>query len=121
MATKTAKKKKSRKRRGPSKSQAIRNYLESSPDAPAKEVKEALRAKNMVVSDALVNNVKHMMRKGKSPAKSTTTTAGRGGRAGRAANGAGSFDGMFEAKRLADQLGGIEEAKAALDNLKKLQ
>lgn len=79
-----------------SKAAKIRAILAEEPDATAKEIIEALAAKRVRVSPAQVYNVKAAKPK---------------------ANG---YDQLIQAKKLADKLGGVDEARAALDVLAKL-
>jgi chromosome condensin MukBEF complex kleisin-like MukF subunit len=77
----------------------IREYLAEQPQASAAEVVKALAAQRVRVSPAQVYNVK--------------ATAGKP----KAANG---YESVIQAKRLADAMGGIDKARAALDVLAKL-
>lgn len=109
---------------GINKSQEIRNYLARNPHAAPKEVVAALDEQGIVVSEQLVSNVRHTSRwKGKkkrtvkkiakpAPTKAVVTST-------RPA--ALSADDLLEAKRLADHVGAIEQAKEALNALERLR
>ena len=96
------------------KSAAIRNYKANNPSAKPKAIAEALSKSGEKVTAAFVSTVlSNDRRRGKK----------RGGRrGGRKAGGAamGGFDSLVQAKKLADQMGGVAKAKAALDALAKL-
>jgi hypothetical protein len=95
------------------KSASIRNYKTDHPDAKPKEIAEALSKSGEKVTPAFVSTVlSNDKRRGKKR---------RGGKrkAGRAAGKSG-FENLVQAKRLADQMGGVAKAKAALDALAKI-
>ncbi len=94
-----------------SKSQAIRNYLKTRPNAGPKEVIAALKKKNIEVAVGLVSNVKYS---NKSKTKKTTTKATKP-----ASNQAAAFDALLAVKKLTDEHGD-ENVRAALNVLKKL-
>jgi hypothetical protein len=87
------------------KSAAIREYLEANPGAMPKEVVAALKKKGLKVSAQMVSVLK-----GK---------ANGGGRRGRRVGNL-NVDSLIQAKKLVDQLGGIEKAQDALAILAKL-
>jgi len=76
----------------------IRAALAEIPDATAKEIVQTLAAQRVRVTPAQVYNV-----------KSTTAKPKVGG-----------YASLIQAKKLADALGGVEQARAALDVLAKL-
>ena len=76
----------------------IRAVLANNPDATAKEVVQKLAAQRVRVTPAQVYNV-----------KSTTAKPKVDG-----------YASLIQAKKLADALGGVEQARAALDVLAKL-
>lgn len=80
----------------------IRQVLTDNPKASAKEVVEILAAQRTRVSPAQVYNVKSMMGATKPKSK------------------AGKYEALIQAKKLADAIGGIDKARAALDALAKL-
>src|SRR5262245_36185243 len=93
-----------------SKAAKIRALLAERPDATAKEIIEALAAKKVKVTAAQVYNLK------------STSSNGRGGR-GRSTSSHGLTSGvdvLIQAKKLADAMGGVDKARAALDVLAKL-
>ena len=106
-------------RSGPSKSQAIRDCSAANPTFGPKEVAEALNKEGFPVTPEYVSTIwsldKAKARKGKkkaaaaaraaSPAKSTDSL---------------SLDALVSARKLAEQLGGIDQVQAAIDALKKL-
>jgi len=79
----------------------IRAQLSAHPNATAKEIVATLKAQRVRVSTAQVYNVKAAMSK-----------TGNGKR--------GKYEDLIQAKKLADALGGIDKARAALDVLAKL-
>lgn len=107
-----AKKKKSAGNR----SQAIRDYLAEHPQATAGEIVPALARQGIEVSAGLVSNVKHAVTHGTKP-----LVPGRAD--GRRRRGVSqlSAENLFEAKRLVDELGGIDAARQALEALEKLR
>ena len=111
---KTAKKKAARnadgRTDGVNKSQIIRDYVAKNPGAKPKEILAAVESQGVKVSQALVNNVLYRKSSGKA-------TRGKRGRPKKGTQ----FDALLQAKELADKMGGIEEAKKALDVLSKLQ
>lgn len=86
------------------KASKIREFLAERPDASAKEVVAALAAQRVRVSPAQVYNIK--------------STGAKPGRPGRPQ--ASGYDSLVQAKKLADAMGGIDEARRALDVLAKL-
>jgi len=83
----------------------IRQVLSDNPSASAKEVVELLAAQRTRVSAAQVYNVKSMM--------GTTGTKGKSSKSSK-------YDQLIQAKKLADAMGGIDKARAALDVLSRL-
>ena len=107
------------------KAQAIRDYLEEHPEATASIVIPALAQEGITVSSALVSNTRSRLKKAgtakKSSTKKNAASAATTVASSRAAGSALSADDLFEAKKLADQLGGIDEARGALDVLERLR
>jgi len=91
-------------KRSDSKAARIRAVLAERPDAKAKEVVQALKAQKVSVTAAQVYNVKATSGNGKPAAKKATS----------------GFESLIQAKKLADAMGGVEKARAALDVLAKL-
>lgn len=100
---------------GPNKSAAIRNYKESHASAGPKEITEALAKDGIKVSAAFVSTVlSNDRRKGRKGRKKVAMRRSVGNRSG------GAFANLIQAKKLADQLGGVDKARAALDALAKI-
>jgi hypothetical protein len=97
---------------GPNKSAAIRDYKKHHRKARPKEVAEALNKEGLQVSAAFVStvlsNAKRRRRKGR------RGDARKGGRSGDA------YTTLVQAKKLSDQMGGIDKARAALDALARI-
>ena len=115
---KAAAKKKTAKKKKVNKSAAIRDFMAKKPSAGPTEVSRALTKKGIKVSPSMVSNVKATAekkkgRRGRPPGK-------KRGRKPQATDKI-SVAVLVSAKKLADQLGGIEKAKAALDAIAKLQ
>lgn len=93
------------------KSQAIRDYFKANPKAKASEVVSALAEKGIKVSTPMVYTLK------------ARNTMGKRRKQARAAGKDISLaiSGLLAAKKLVDQVGGIEQAREALDALAKLQ
>ena len=109
---------KKRSARGVNKSQAIRDHLAANPQATPNEIVAALKQQGIKVSPGLASNIKYTSgraggkkRRGRPPGRGRTI----------AANGALSVTDLIEAKRVAEQLGGIEQAKQALATLEALR
>ena len=105
-----------KKKTGVNKSQAIRDHLAKQPDDGPKAIVVALRKKKIKVTEALVSNVKYVKsgktkRRRKKKAATTQSTV----------SDKISISTLVQAKKMADQLGGIEKAKTALAALAKLQ
>ena len=95
-----------------SKSASIRNYKSDHPSAKPKEIAEALSKSGAKVTPAFVSTVlSNDKRRGKKR---------KGGRKPGRPAAAGGFESLVQAKKLADQMGGVAKAKAALDALAKL-
>ena len=94
-------------KRANSKAAKIRALLVERPDAKASEIVATLAAQKVKVTLAQVYNLKSTMGK----------AGGNGKPAARKASG---YESLIEAKRLADAMGGVEKARAALDVLAKL-
>ena len=103
-----------RKAGGPSKSEAIRNYKAAHADAGPKAIAEALTKDGTKVSAQFVSTVLSNARK--------KAGKGRRGRRGgrRAAAGSASLKQLVLAKKLAEKMGGVAEARQALNLLAKL-
>ena len=94
------------------KSQLIRDFAEQHPDAKPAAIVEGLKPHK--VGYGLVSNVLHRARHGQGK-------KGRGKRGPASRNGAGlNLEALLAAKQLAERVGGLAVAKAALDALAKL-
>lgn len=91
------------------KSQLIRDYKEKHPAAKPAEIVEGLKAHK--VNYGLVANVLH---------KAKHRTGKKHGRKASANGHAINLESLLAAKKLVEQLGGIEHAKSALSVLEKL-
>jgi soluble cytochrome b562 len=96
-----------------SKSQLIRDYRSSNPNATAREIQDALKKRGVKVATPLIYNVL------------STEKKRRKGRRSRAVNGRSngdsiSVESLLEAKKLVASVGSIDEAKRALNTLAKL-
>jgi len=100
------------------KSALIRDYLAANPDAGPKAVVAAIRKKGVNISEALVSFVKYKSsgKKKRRRRKKKAVAAAKPAVSDRV-----SISTLVQAKKLAEQMGGIEKAKAALAALAKLQ
>lgn len=121
---------KKRGRRRVNKSERIREYLDQeNPAATPSEIVEAMRGKGVKVNKSLAANVKYSSAKRGSRGGRKKIAARRGTRAASAVRRTGrrgtaaalSAGDLFEAKKLVDQLGGIDEARRAIDALEQLR
>jgi hypothetical protein len=116
-----------KKRSGTSLSQHIRNYLKDNRGATPNQIVDGLAAQGVTVSAGLASNVKYTSsQKGKRKMKAARQKAAGDGAptkktAGKRSAAALSAQDLFEAKKLADELGGIAAARKALDALEKLK
>lgn len=109
-----------KKKGGPNKSAAIREYLKSHPKAGPTEVCKELKKKGLTIAPALVSNVKAAMT-GKKRGKKKRKGAKPGPKPGaRAARDKVSLSDLVAASDFAEKVGGVEEAKALLNALGKL-
>jgi hypothetical protein len=124
-----------KKSQGVNKSQAVRDYLAEHPDATASTILPALAARGIDVSVALVSQIKQRLKNSGESGSGKSTTKKKAGRkkvagrkamtkkttatSSRAAN-ALTADDLVEAKKLVDELGGIDQAREALKYLENL-
>ena len=99
-------------------SQAVRDFLGANPQAPVKAVIEALKSQGVDVSTALVGSIKYG--KGAAQKSSSPATTPKAARPSADSNGLSAND-LFEAKALADKLGGLDQARKALETLAQLR
>jgi len=98
---------------GKSKSAAIRNYKNGHQEAGPKEIAEALGKEGTKVTPAFVSTVlSNDRRKGRKGRRKAARGRGR--------SAANSFESLVQAKKLADQMGGIDKARQALDVLARI-
>lgn len=102
-----------KKRTGPNKSQAIRDYLKTHPNAGPTEVGRELKKKGLKVAPALVSNVKAAMLGKKAGGK-------RGRRTAMGKNDQVSITALVDAREFVDSVGGIAKAKKIIAALEKL-
>ena len=115
---------------GASKSDLIRTTSTENPTAGPTEIAKLIQtAHNIKVSPAMVSTVLSQDRtRGGKPAKRgrPPKSAGKAGRkaaatgGGRGGRGGVSVDALVRVKKLADEMGGVAEAKRALDALSQL-
>jgi len=104
-----------KKRKQVNKSQAIRDYAKANPKAGPKEIAETLTKQGIKVTPGLVSNVKTMAKK-RRRAKRKPAPATKPAVSDRV-----SLSTLVQAKKMAEQLGGVDKAKRALAALAKLQ
>jgi hypothetical protein len=114
-----------KKRSGPSKSSAIREYVDANPTASPSEVAKALNDKGVSVTPQFVSTIKSQYKKKKAggarrPGRPPGRRGRRGGRPPRAASSGITIEALIKAKALAEKLGGIDAAREALDALARL-
>lgn len=97
---------------GVNKSELIRQYKQEHPDAGPTAIVEALGQQGVKVTPAFVSTVLSNAKR-----KTRRRGARRAGVARAEANGVAA---LVQAKQFADKLGGIQQAKAALDALAKI-
>ena len=99
------------------KSKAIRDYKAANADAGPKEIAAALTKERIRVSPAFVSTVLSTSKKKKGKSR----RVGRPRRA-KPTQAAASFTAseLMQAKKLAEEIGGLEKAKAAIDVLSKI-
>jgi len=97
-------------KRSNSKAAKIRALLAERPDAKASEVVAALAAQKIKVTPGQVYNLKSTIGK----------PASGNGKPKTAAKKASGYESLIQAKKLADAMGGVEKARAALDVLARL-
>ncbi|WP_254508159.1 hypothetical protein [Anatilimnocola floriformis] len=104
-----------KKKSGPNKSSSIRDYKAANPDASPKEIAEALGKTGLDVSPQFVSTVlSNAKKKGGKVGK-------RGPKPGRKpAAATGGLENLIQAKKLVDQLGGIDAARSAINTLAQL-
>lgn len=119
-----------KKSAGVNKSQTIRDYSNANPDQKPKEIAEALAKKGITVSPQFVSTIlstskkKPKTRKAGRPKgrKSATKTVTRRGRPAKkqAAEGEVSLESLLKVKEVVNEVGGVENVRAALKALEAL-
>lgn len=106
---------------GPNKSQAIRDYLKTKPQAGPTEIVKELKKKGMTLTPALVSNVKAAML-GKKPGKKRRGKPGPkpGAKKAAAATDKVSLSALIDARDFVEKVGGVAQAQALLKALDKL-
>lgn len=108
------------------KSQAIRDFLTANPKAKPRQVVAALKEQGHDITAAYVSTIKSLDKKkngkvGRRGRPAGSTKAAAAAAAQPVAAGNDNFlQSLLTAKKLAEQLGGIAQAKAAIDALAKL-
>ncbi len=105
-----------KKKAGVNRSQAIRDYLAKHPDDGPQAVMAALRKEKIRVTESLVSKVKYESASKKKPRRKKKAATSQPTVSDKI-----SISALVQAKKMADQLGGIEKAKTALAALAKLQ
>lgn len=100
-----------------SRSQAIREYLATKPEAGPKEVISALKAKGVTVTVGLVSNIKYGGKKSKARRGRPLTVRAAARRTRKSSL---TIDQLLEVRRFANSLGGAEQLRRALDTLEQL-
>lgn len=104
------------KKRKVNKTQAIKDALDSSPSGSPSEIAAALTKSGIKVSAAYVSTVKSdMKKKGGKGKKSMRVSAN-----GRSSGDLVSLGNLMEARKFADRIGGVDEARQLIDALAKL-
>ncbi len=118
--SKTAPKKAAPKKAAPkkkvNKSQAIRDAVKDNPKAGPTEIAQIVSKRGIKVTPTFVSTVKTMAKKRKRRAKRKAAPVAKP-----AVSDKVSLSTLVQAKKLADQMGGVEKAKDALAALAKLQ
>lgn len=116
-----------KKKSGPNKSQAIRDYLGSNPEAKPKEIVAAMKSKGISVSAQFVSTTKTnskakglTKRRGRPAGSKNKTTLARKSGASSLGSDTVSVNSLLKLKKVVQEIGSIEEAKSALDALQKL-
>jgi hypothetical protein len=98
------------------KTQVIREYLAAHPTEGPAAVVTGLKAQGITVKPGLVSAIKYGKPRGKRPRPSVRVAARRTTR-----NGSITVEQLLEVKKLADSIGGVEQARSALDTLDRLR
>lgn len=107
------------KKKGQSKTDAIRALLESSPELSPKEMAAKLTSKGTKVTPAYVSTIKSSLKKYRTVSRRPSASRSTQSKAG--SDGHVAIDALVEAKSLVEKAGGVDEARKALEVLSKLQ
>ncbi len=123
-----------KKKSGVNRTAKVKEYLETHPSESISEVLAGLAARGIKVSRSLISQVKKKLgqtgtRGTKMAKKKTAKKKASGAGAAQTAASAHSSsagraitaDELYEAKKLADELGGIDRLRSALDALERLR
>jgi hypothetical protein len=99
-------------RSGVNKSEAIREHLTQNPDASPTEILQVLALRGIETTPGFVSTIKSEFKKGNRGRKKKGTR--------KAAPGDLSISTLLDAKKLADQLGGVDQARDLLRALSRL-
>lgn len=118
---------------GPNKSAAIRDYLTANKNAKPRDIVKAMAEQGIEVTPQFVSTIKtkFIAGGGKAPGRRgrprKTAVAGAAPAAApvskpaaKPARSTGAYEDLIIAKKMADQLGGVEQARAALAALEKI-
>ena len=103
-----------KKKAGVNKSKAIKEALAAHAATSSGEIVDLLAAKGITVTSTYVANVKSTLKKSKGRRKGKKEAAAKG------ASDTVSLSTLMQAKKLAEDLGGVEKARVALAALAKL-
>ena len=95
------------KKKGPNKTQAIKDFMREHPDAGPKRVAEALTKSGIKVSAQYVSTIKSLHKRRLPSVKSLEEVDI-------------PLSAILAAKRLAEELGGVDKARAAVEALEML-
>ncbi|KAA5545857.1 hypothetical protein FYK55_02745 [Roseiconus nitratireducens] len=116
-----------KKKSTPNKSKEIRDYLKDHPGAKPREIVDAMKSKGVDVSAQFVSTVKSTSKKKKGPARRRGRPAGSKNKttsmtrpATKKSGDTVSVESLIKLKKVVEEIGSIEEAKAALTTLEQL-
>lgn len=98
------------------KSQAIRDFASAHPSAKPREIAEGLKKSGLEVKAQFISNV--LSKAKQATPKNTKVSKVR--RASKPSSGNLSVESLLTMKKAIDQVGGLDEAKAAIDAIDKL-
>ena len=95
------------------KSQAIRDQLQATPDAMPKEIVAAIKSQGMKVTSQMVSTLRSKLNNPPKKKRRKKRKVAGGEMV--------AVETLLKAKKLAEQLGGLDKAREAIDALAKLQ